>query len=80
MDLHGRIMNIPIDRDKERWSIEESIAKHDLTNDIYEAIYRRGHFDALHAAAELVAECRDDIIAEYEEPLRVYETEVGLES
>lgn len=55
MDLHGRIMNIPVDKARESKAIQAAIALFNLTENIYAAIYQRGHRDARHAAAELVA-------------------------
>jgi len=56
MDLHGRIMNIQVDEEElTRATHGEFQNHHNVTVfSILEAVYRRGHRDARHAAAELV--------------------------
>ena len=53
MDLHGEIMNIQVDEDQETQSIKDALKKWDLSTDIWREIYRAGHRDARHKAAEL---------------------------
>lgn len=59
MDLHGRIMNIQVDKKKLTIMLHDARSAYpslDVTDEILETIYLRVHRDAIHAAAELVAE------------------------
>lgn len=61
MDLHGKIMNIQVDEDRQDKAISEALDCFDAYEDVLEAVYRRAHRDARHEAAKLVVENREGV-------------------
>lgn len=56
MGLHGKIMNLQVEKRKQNVAIDEALKSHKNLRDIMVAIYTRAHRDARHAAAEIAAE------------------------
>ncbi len=56
MFLHGKIMNLQVEKRKQNVAIDEALKSHKNLRDIMVAIYTRAHRDARHAAAEIAAE------------------------
>lgn len=55
MDLHGRIMNIQVDKEKLAHALDESVEPRMGLSEMLAKAYRLGHRDARHAEAELIA-------------------------
>ena len=71
MDLHGKIMNLQVEKRKQNVAIDEALKSHKNLRDIMVAIYTRAHRDARHAAAEIAAEqsfAPDTACAECQQP------------
>lgn len=53
VDLHGEIMNIPVDDEAFAKAVAESLTS-SFSGTAFELAYKLGHRDARHAAAEIV--------------------------
>jgi len=56
MDIHGKIVNLQVEKSKQNRAIDDALKSHKNLKEIMVAIYTRAHRDARHASAELVSE------------------------